>query len=253
MIAISFENIESILDKHTIEKVELELYFEQMLSEVSDDKSTELSIRLYRSLTAWDENAATWNKATSSTNWKNGAGDYNKYQFRDVWQDGVTSNVWHKFDITTFKNINPKTYEVTWPSPIEEMVDNPDENFGFLLYAKTMPEFLYTSCQGDNPEHYPRLRVTVDGPVGVKDKKNIVQLSNVVNNKHAKQIAFVSVIKGDISVNLFSSKGTSLPVKLIQNGRNVLFSYKNLPQGVYLINYHNKVTKQNEVVRFVNY
>lgn len=253
VIAISFKNIDSILGNYTIKEVFLELFFEEMVNEDKKEITTELDLKLFRSLTKWDEDVATWKNASSSTKWKTPAGDYNKYCFSRFQAEGDIDSIWHKFDISTMKNIDPKTYKTTWISPIEQMIEKPEENYGFLLYAFTIPEFKYTSSQNEIINRRPRLRVIVEESVGITNINNSPKRLAINNNEKLKQLTINSTKADNLFVVLYKANGVLYPVKLEQHGKNVVYSYKNLSAGVYFLNCHNKETNHNEVVKLVTF
>jgi hypothetical protein len=73
---------------------------------------------VFRLTKGWDESSVTWYKATSNVNWTAGGGDHDTPRIFRLEQVEDFSNQWADHTVT---------------SAVQKMVQNPEENHGFVL------------------------------------------------------------------------------------------------------------------------
>lgn len=246
---VKFDKLDEILAGYTIKKVALELFFEEITVK-EPGPNTKLNAQFSPLMTAWDEESATWYKASSTVTWKEGT-DVDLYVRTFDTTDGYQVNQWHEYDITSFENLHKGLNG--YKSVIQEMVDKPEKNHGFLIKGHTAIGFRYTSCQGDNPEHYPRLRVTVEEPVSTQSIKSNKLVSQILIDKQQKMIKYLNAANHELSFKVISAKGVSIPIQVVREGSDFIYSYSRLPNGVYFFNFYNHLNGKKELLKVVNY
>lgn len=112
-----------------------------------------INIGLYQATNPWVENEATWNRSNSSTLWANKGGDYN-------------STLLDSNTISTLgANYDNNHYQWTIdPAIIENMIENPSKNYGFILKSTsegtaTYKKF-YSGDYADFASYSPYLTIT---------------------------------------------------------------------------------------------
>lgn len=251
-VAIKFDNLDEILGNYTIKDAYLELYYEKFSYSSNEDTDMKMFLRLLS--VNWDEDYATWFDATSTSSWNTegvGKGDIDIYVKQEVTYDGVEEKIWHKFDLFSWKNLNGMI--TTEESIIQRMIDKPNKNFGIFIRGSDAREFIYTSSEGDNPAHRPRLRVIVDEPVGIDGIESNTIKPNITLDRNNKLIKFMNVEGQDLSVKIYSSNGVSVPVKLTKLKNSIVCSYGTLSKGVYFVRSYTKANNLENVTKIVTY
>lgn len=254
-----FDDLNHYLGNYTIKEAFLELYFEEysFTSNVNDTSSEmKMLIRLFT--TSWDEDGATWFKATDASNWNTigvGDGDIDETFSYKVTYHGSKEKVWHSFDVFTWvkKSIGHSGVINSDIPIIQNMIDIPTKNFGFFIVGDDAREFIYTSSQSGNKAHRPRLRIIVEESVAIDGLQSNLQESHITLDRNNKLINFNNVDGQELTIKIYSSNGSSMPVILSKSNSKITCNYSGLSNGVYFVHFTNRITNQEKVIKIASF
>jgi hypothetical protein len=101
---------------------------------------------------SWTEEDATWEKASKDQSWSKPGGDYVTKAIAKVTWPRSNGKSWVPYDVL---------------STVQEFVQNPAENFGFMIVnTKMTQEIDFVSTENTDAEHRPKLTITYDETTG---------------------------------------------------------------------------------------
>lgn len=185
-----------------------------------------MSASVYQITSPWDENAVTWNKATSTANWKQKAGDYNPQPLgTHSFNPSQTLMKWHDIDIT---------------SAVRTFVKDPSKNYGIIIVLISKAEAVFHSSENSNSELRPKLTVDYEPVTSISEPVSLLN-----NNMAVQKVAngFNVSLKDykNSSIDLYEVNG--MKVKTIIPSKDKLFiSSQGLPKGIYFLRVKNRLT-----------
>jgi hypothetical protein len=112
---------------------------------------------VFRLTREWDESSVTWYKATSNVNWTAGGGDHDTPRIFKLEQGAEITNQWANHTVT---------------SAVQHMVQNPEENHGFL--------FVHVGTSGNNHDRQD-YRSSEFNDVSFRPKLTVEYSANATN------------------------------------------------------------------------
>lgn len=186
----------------------------------------EVVAEVFQLTSEWDENAATWVKATSSKNWKNKAGDYIAESISThKFNPSKTMKQWHNIDVT---------------AAAQAFYKNPDNNFGVIIVLGPQAEAVFNSSEASDSKLRPKLTIeyepetSLSNPISINNNGMMVQ--KVTNGFNITLKDYKNSL-----VNLYGINGMKVKA-LSPSQKSVFISSQNLPKGIYLLRVKNRLT-----------
>ncbi len=191
---------------------------------------------MYQITSPWEENVATWNKATSTANWKQKAGDHNSQAITPhSFNPSKTLAKWHDIDIT---------------SAVRNFVKDPTKNYGVIIVLISKAEAVFNSSENSNIELRPKLTVDYEPVTAISHKTSLKQKGISISKvSQGFNIALKEFKNSD--VNLYGVNGVKVK-SFSPSQRNFLIPSHLLTKGVYFLKVRNRVTGNVSAIKLSN-